>query len=58
MVEKKSNLLIVFEELDKLSKESAVRMTLDELKDCEEIRTLREILFDIQSPEKTYLTST
>ena len=58
MVEKKSNFSIIFEELDKLSKEPDVRLTSDELKEYEEIRTLREIVLEIQSPMKTYLTST
>jgi len=58
MVENKSNFSIIFEELDRLSKESDVRLTSDELKEYEEIRTLREIVLEIQSPVKTYLTST
>jgi len=58
MVENKSNFSIIFEELDKLSKEPDVRLTSDELKEYEEIRTLREIVLEIQSPAKTYLTST
>jgi len=58
MVEKKSNFSIIFEELDKLSKEPDVRLTSDELKEYEEIRTLREIVLEIQSPVKAYLTST
>ena len=58
MVENKSNFSIIFEELDKLSKEPDVRLTSDELKEYEEIRTLREIVLEIQSPIKTYLTST
>ena len=58
MVENKSNFSIIFEELDKLSKEPDVRLTSDELKEYEEIRTLREIVLEIQSPMKTYLTST
>jgi spore coat polysaccharide biosynthesis protein SpsF (cytidylyltransferase family) len=58
MVENKSNFSIIFEELDKLSKEPDVRLTSEELKEYEEIRTLREIVLEIQSPVKTYLTST
>jgi spore coat polysaccharide biosynthesis protein SpsF (cytidylyltransferase family) len=58
MVEKKSNFSIIFEELDKLSKEPDVRLTSEELKEYEEIRTLREIVLEIQSPVKAYLTST
>jgi spore coat polysaccharide biosynthesis protein SpsF (cytidylyltransferase family) len=58
MVENKSNFSIIFEELDRLSKEPDVRLTSDELKEYEEIRTLREIVLEIQSPVKTYLTST
>jgi spore coat polysaccharide biosynthesis protein SpsF (cytidylyltransferase family) len=58
MVENKSNFSIIFEELDRLSKESDVRLTSDELKEYEEIRTLREIVLEIQSPAKTYLTLT
>jgi spore coat polysaccharide biosynthesis protein SpsF (cytidylyltransferase family) len=58
MAENKSNFSIIFEELDKLSKEPDVRLTSDELKEYEEIRTLREIVLEIQSPIKTYLTST
>jgi len=58
MVENKSNFSIIFEELDKLSKEPNVRLTSDELEEYEEIRTLREIVLEMQSPVKTYLTST
>jgi spore coat polysaccharide biosynthesis protein SpsF (cytidylyltransferase family) len=58
MVENKSNFSIIFEELDKLSKEPNVRLTSDELEEYEEIRTLREIVLEMQSPAKTYLTST
>lgn len=58
MVENKSNFSIIFEELDKLSKEPDVRLTSDELEEYEEIRTLREIVLEMQSPAKTYLTST
>ena len=58
MGENKSNFSIIFEELDKLSEESDVRLTSDELKEYEDIRTLREIVLEIQSPVKTYLTST
>jgi len=58
MVENKSNFSIIFEELDRLSKEPNVRLTSDELREYEEIRTLREIVLEIQSPIKTYLTST
>jgi spore coat polysaccharide biosynthesis protein SpsF (cytidylyltransferase family) len=58
MVENKSNFSIIFEELDRLSKEPDVRLTSDELKEYEEIRTLREIVLEIQSPVKAYLTST
>ncbi len=58
MVENKSNFSIIFEELDKLSKEPDVRLTSEELKEYEEIRTLREIVLEIQSPVKAYLTST
>ncbi len=58
MVENKSNFSIIFEELEKLSKEPDAQLTSDELKEYEEIRTLREIVLEIQSPAKTYLTST
>ncbi len=58
MGENKSNFSIIFEELDRLSKEPDVRLTSDELKEYEEIRTLREIVLEIQSPVKAYLTST
>jgi spore coat polysaccharide biosynthesis protein SpsF (cytidylyltransferase family) len=58
MVENKSNFSIIFEELDKLSKEPDVRLTSDELEEYEDIRTLREIVLEMQSPVKTYLTST
>jgi hypothetical protein len=58
MVGKKSNFSIIFEELDKLSKEPDVGLTSEELKEYEEIRTLREIVLEIQSPVKTYLSST
>ena len=58
MVENKSDFSIIFEELDKLSKEPDVRLTSEELEEYEEILTLREIVLEIQSPIKTYLTAT
>jgi hypothetical protein len=58
MAENKYNFSIIFEEVNKLSKEPDVQLTSDELKEYEEIRTLREIVLEMQSPVKTYFTST
>jgi hypothetical protein len=49
---------IILEELDKLSKEPENRITTDEIKECEEIRVLREIVLDMQTPAQNYFTST
>jgi hypothetical protein len=58
MVEKKYNFSIIFEELNKLSKEPEAQLTSEELREYEEIRTLREIVLEMQSPVQTYFTST
>lgn len=49
---------IIFEELDKLSNEPENRITADEIKEYEEIRVLREIVLEMQTPAQTYFTST
>jgi hypothetical protein len=58
MAEKKYNFSIIFEEFNKLSKEPEAQLTSEELKEYEEIRTLREIVLEMQSPVQTYFTST
>ena len=49
---------IIFEELEKLSKEPENRITADEIKEYEEIRVLREIVLEMHTPAQTYFTST
>lgn len=58
MPEKQYKFSIIFEELDRLSEESEIRLTADEFKEYEEIRALREIVLEMQAPAQTYLTST
>lgn len=49
---------IILEELDRLSQEPEARLPADELREYDEIRALREIVLETQSPEETYFTST
>ena len=58
MSEKQYDFSIVFEELDKVSRENKIQLTSDESKDYEEIQTLREIVLEIQTPAQTYFTTT
>jgi hypothetical protein len=58
MEEKKLNFNIIFEEIDKLSKETDLKLTSEEVLEYDEIRRLREIVVGIQSPEQSYYTST
>ena len=56
--EKKYKFDIIFEELEEISNEPEIQISDDELIEYEEIRTIREIVLDIQSPKQTYLSST
>jgi hypothetical protein len=58
MPEKPHKFSIIFEQIDKLSKEPGIKLASDEHKEYEEIRALREIALEMQTPEQTYLTST
>ncbi len=58
MPEKQYKFSIIFEELDKLLEEPEIWLEVDELKEYEDIRALREIVLEIQAPVQTYLTST
>jgi len=58
MLEREYDFSIVFEQLDKLADEPDTRLTADEPDEYEEMRVLREIVLDIQAPERSYVTST
>jgi len=50
---------IVFESLDKLSEEDPeIHLKDDELTECEEIRVLREIVLELQTPTQSFFTTT
>lgn len=55
---KQYNFSIIFEELDKLSEEPEIQISEEELKEYDEIRTLREIVMEVQSTQQTCFTST
>jgi hypothetical protein len=56
--DERKNLSIVLKEVDRLSKEPDLKLTIDEAKDYKEIRILGEILTEMHSPELTYYTGT
>ncbi|ODS30246.1 MAG: hypothetical protein SCARUB_04644 [Candidatus Scalindua rubra] len=58
MPQKQYNFTIIFEELDKLSKDPTSQIIKEEIKEYEEIQTLREIVLEIQTQPKTYFSST
>jgi len=58
MVEKEHGFSIIFEELGELSGDCEVRLTAEELEEHDEIRALREIVLELQSPGQVYLTTT
>lgn len=49
---------IIFDELDRLSKEPNALQTKEEITENEEIRILREIVMEIQTPKALYYTGT
>jgi hypothetical protein len=53
------NFSVIFKHIEQLSREEpGIQLTGDELKEFEEIRVLREIVLEIQTPEQNYFTST
>lgn len=58
MMDKQYDFTIIFKEFNKLTETSETTLKIDELKEYDEIRTLREIVFVIQTPVQNYLTST
>ena len=58
MSDKQFSFKILFEELDKLPEDSGIRLDADELQEYEEIRILREIALEMQTPPLIYFTST
>jgi len=55
---KENDLSIIFKEVQRLSEEPGLLLTKDEIKDYEEIRILREIVLEIESPKSIHYTST
>ncbi len=58
MEDKNCKFSIVFKELDRLTEESNLRLTIEELTEYEAIRNLREIVHDIQNQTPNYVAST
>lgn len=58
MEKEKYNFSIIFDELDKLTKDQAIQVTKDEIKEYDEIQALREIVIETQTPPKTFISST
>jgi hypothetical protein len=56
--EEKRDVSIILEEIERLSREPGLLLTNDEIKDYEEIRILREIVLDIESPKTIHYTTT
>jgi hypothetical protein len=53
----KCDISIVFDEVERLSKEPGLLLTKDEIRDYEEIRILREIVLEMESPKSIYYTT-
>ena len=49
---------IIFDELAKQSDQPEVQIAADEFQEYDEIRALREIVLDTQTPDESYVTST
>lgn len=58
MKKEKYNFTIIFDELDKISKDQTYQITEDEIKEYDEIQTLREIVIEAQTQPKTFFSST
>lgn len=58
MKKEKYDFSIIFDELDKLSKDPATQVTKDEIKKYDEIQALREIVIESQTQPKTHFSST
>lgn len=57
-MEDKADISIVFDEVRRLLREPGLLLTKDEIKDYEEIRILRKIVEEIESPKSIYFTTT
>lgn len=55
---KRSDFSIIFNELERLSKEPNVFLTKEEFTETEEIRILKEIVNEVDSPKMLYYTGT
>lgn len=58
MEKEKYDFSIIFDELDKLSKDQVYQITKDVTKEYDEIQALREIVIESQTQPKTYFSST
>lgn len=58
MEKEKYNFSIIFDELDKLSKDQTYQITEETIKKYDEIQALREIVIETQTPPKTFISST
>ena len=58
MPAKKYEFSIIFKELKRLEEEADMELISDEVAECEEVRNLREIILEVQTPAETYLTTT
>lgn len=58
MQQKQYDFTIIFDELEKVSKDPAFLTIKENTEDCEEIQAIREIVLDVQSKPKTYFAST
>lgn len=58
MLEKTHRFSIIFEELDRMSMEPEIQFNAGEFEEYEEIRALREIVLELQTPLQTQFAST
>lgn len=58
MSEKTHRFSIIFKELDRLSVEPEIRFEADDVEEYEEIRALRKIVLEMQTPLQTQFAST
>jgi len=58
MKQKQYNFSIIFDELEKISKDPTFLAIKEKTKECEEIQAIREIVHEIHNKPRIYLTST
>lgn len=58
MSSEKYNFKIIFDKLEEATDIKEIRLEPENISELDEIRTLREIIIEMQTPSQKYLTST